>query len=237
MARDRLPPIEFEAVDDGPSSSSSAPEPVAEHAGQPRRWVIAGVLVVLGVVAATAVLRLSDERDEAKAEAARAFDERDSAKAEAAHVHEALALGLLPLPARLLDHSGALFSLPSSPSLREGAIGVVITSAVDAQNYTWILVDGRGAVAGDTYLLEGGRCDGDSAVPSGNGLGSVASTASGADGDLRLVAGPLTIRIDDADFWAELRHNGEDLGGVRGPLAHPTWVAPGANPCDPSNAG
>ena len=55
MARDRLPPIEFEPADDGPSSSSSAPKPTAEQSRyRPRRsgrWVAGGAVVVLGLVA------------------------------------------------------------------------------------------------------------------------------------------------------------------------------------------
>ena len=126
---------------------------------------------------------LSDERDQAKAEAARA---------QAALDRERIDVGRGAQPPALLGHSGALFSLPSSPSLTEGAIGVVITNAIAGRNYTWIVVDGRGAVPGDGYFLEGGLCDSGSAVPFGGGPGSLAGGASNTDGDLRLVAGPLS---------------------------------------------
>ena len=84
MARDRLPPIEFEPVDELPSSSSSAPEDGDERARRrPRRpgqWVAAGVVIVLVLVAATMIGRLSDERDRAEAEAAQTRSELADAR-------------------------------------------------------------------------------------------------------------------------------------------------------------
>ena len=211
------------------SSSSSSAHSDDKQTNRTCRWLVGGALGVLVLGVAITVGHLSDERDQAKAEAARA---------QAALDRERIDVGRGAQPPALLGHSGALFSLPSSPSLTEGAIGVVITNAIAGRNYTWIVVDGRGAVPGDGYFLEGGLCDSGSAVPFGGGPGSLAGGASNTDGDLRLVAGPLLVAINDSDLWAQLRHDGEDLGGIRGPLIHPTWVPPGTNPCHlPSEAG
>ena len=209
MARDQLPPIEFDNAEDvSRRSSSSPPSDDAHRKRRPQWWVVAGglVVVVLVLVAASTMRRLSDERDEAKAEAAR--------------THEAL-----------LGDLGAMFTLPSSPWLTDGAIGIVVTSSTRDREYAWIVVDGRGARPGDSYFLQTGRCESGSDVPLDLGPGSRASGASSPDGHLRLVAGPLGVAVDDSHLWVALRHNGDDLGGIRGPLAHPTWIPPGATAC------
>ncbi len=129
-----------------------------------------------------------------------------------------------------------MFTLPSSPSLVEGAIGILVTEAGEAP-LVWVVVDGRGAVPGDDYFVEGGVCDNGTPMPFQANPGPLASGVSTVDGDLRLVGGPVgpgglgMAGVNDS-LWARLRHNGEDLGGLRGPLAYPTAVPPGANPCD-----
>jgi hypothetical protein len=221
MPRDQLPPIEFDEADDV-SGESSPVSRVPQRRHRWRRWAVVGTLVVIALVAASTMRRLSDERDQAKAEAARTHEDLDK---------ERSALGHALQPPVLLGDLGAMFTLPSSPWLTEGAIGILVTSTSADRRYAWIVVDGRGARPRDSYSLQTGTCEEGSDVPVDLGPGSLASGASSPDGHLRLVAGPLSVAVDDSRLWVALRHNGDDLGGIRGPLARPTWIPPGATAC------
>ena len=223
MARDQLPPIEFDDADDVSPRSSSSPAPDDAHRKhRPHQWVVAGALVVLVLGTASSMRRLSDERDQAKAEAARTHEDLDK---------ERSALGHALQPPSLLGDLGAMFTVPSSPWLTDGAIGIVVTSSTTDRESAWIVVDGRGARPGDSYFLETGTCESGSDVPLDLGPGSLAGGSPSPEGHLRLVAGPLGVAVDDSHLRVALRHNGDDLGGIRGPLAHPTWIPPGATPC------
>ena len=225
MTRRQLPPIEFDTVDGDRGTSSTPPE---VPRGKGWRPSFTGVLVV-GLALALAVSgarvwTLTSQRSEAKAEAARADQRAEDARdagGEASSVPD------------LLGDLGGVFAIPSSPSLEDGGLAVIITPQ-GGREFVWLVVDGRGAVPGDFYVVRGGHCENGVAVL--DAAGSLADGAANGDGDLRLVANQLGLDVNDPDLWVQVTHKYEILAGVRGPLAHPSAVAPGVDPCDGSDA-